>query len=279
MILAIALIVCSLVLGPGAASAHENPPARIAACTARLAATPDDAKLYLERGQLYRLETDWPAASADYRAALALGADSTRVAMGLAALELDRDRPAAALAALRAVSGRASGAGFLEGRALHRLGRHAEAATVLTQALATTPRPRPENYLELAVVVGAQGNTHLPRALAVLDAGMRRLGPLVTLILAATDLELRRGQPEAALARLRTAPACLRESPGWLTRRGEILLQTGATWEAQALFTDALSRLEALPATRRNAPDNLDLSARLRAYLNAPLSPATGETP
>ena len=262
-----------LALAAGPAYAHEAPSIRIDHCTRLLLDHPDDAGLHLQRGELHRQAGHWPAAEADYGAALDLGADPAQVAVCRAALALDRGDPESALTALRLVPTPDSAALFIQARALRRLGAPAEAAAVMAQALATSPRPRPEDYLELADIIMDQGAAQAPRALAVLDAGTRRLGPVVPLILAAVALEAGCGRSAAALARLDAAPPTLGASPSWLIRRGEILLAAGSTLEAQAAFTAALDRLDALPPERRATPANTALARQLHAHLSSGVTP------
>lgn len=266
-------LACGLALAAGPACAHEAPSTRIDHCTRLLLDHPDDAGLHLQRGELHRLAGHWPAAEADYAAAVDLGADPAQVAVCRAAMALDRGEPENALAALRLAPAPDSAALLIQARALRRLGAPAEAAAVMARAVATSPRPRPEDFLELADVIMAQGAVHAPRALAVLDAGARRLGPVVPLILAAVDLEAGRGRSAAALARLDAAPPALRGSPSWLIRRGEILLAAGSILEAQAAFTAALDRLDALPPGRRAAPANAALARQLHAHLSSGVTP------
>jgi tetratricopeptide (TPR) repeat protein len=257
------------------AQAHENPPTRISNLTGLLAENSRDPDLYLQRGELYRLGGKWLAAEEDFARARALGADSSRVAVSLAALELDRGNPRGALGFLHQVPEVETSALFLRGRALRELGRFREAATALEQAIGASPRPRPEDFLELADAIVDQGDPFIAEALDVLDAGARRLGSAASLILAAAELEVRRGRHEAALLRLRSAPPALQESPAWRTRQGEILLHAGRDLEAQAVFTEALSLLQALPAHRRSVPASVSLEEKLRGYLRAPAEGGT----
>ena len=182
-----------LCLWVGIAIAHEDPPAQISNLTHLLVEHPKNSDLYLQRGELYRLGGKWLAAEADYTTARALGADSSRVALCLAALELNRGNPKGALAFLNQVVEVGTSTLFIRGRALRQLGRLHEAVTVLEQAVAASPRPRPEDYLELSEAIREQGDPFILRALDILDAGSRRLGPIATLILAAAELEVRRG--------------------------------------------------------------------------------------
>src|SRR6185503_15871944 len=79
------------------------------------------------------------------------------------------------------------------GRALVMLGAPLEASldfTCAVQAAARRGDPPPEYYLDRAQAQAAAGGDHLEEALSGLDEGIARLGPVVTLELAALDLEL-----------------------------------------------------------------------------------------
>jgi len=76
------------------------------------------------------------------------------------------------------------------GRLLAGIGARLGAAKDFTAALALAPVPEPELYLERAQVL-AGDERYLQAALRGLDEGIKQLGPLVTLELAAIDLELR----------------------------------------------------------------------------------------
>ncbi len=257
---------CCLWCWAAPVGAHDEPSALISHCTEHIQARPGDGNLYLQRGELYRAAGQWAAAEADYRTAAGLGSEPARVALCQAALALDRGHPEAALELLTTDDSEAC---LLRGRALRELGRPREAADSLGQALAGNPRPRPEDYLELSAVVAGQSVTE---ALDVVDEGIQRLGPAVSLVLAAVEFEVGLGRFDAALARLDAAPLW-RDSADGLTRRGGILLLAGRELEAQVSFTAALDRLASLPPERRAAPANAALATVLHAHLSSGVTP------
>jgi len=271
--------VCILCFWAGPGQAHENPSAQLSHLSRLLRANPDDPDLYLQRGESYRLDGEWLPAEADYLMARDLGADISQVAVCLAALAMDRGNPEGALESLQLVSGIKIHALLIQGRALRQLGRYGEAATVLEQAIAQSPRPRPEDYLELTEVIGQQGDQYIPRALEVLDAGILRLGPLASLTLAAARLEVRAGQFMSVLERLDSAPADLCKSPAWMAQKGEILMLAEFDLQAQAAFTEALSLLHSHPSHRRSTPASVSLEKKLLEYLNTSKLSLSGEKP
>jgi tetratricopeptide (TPR) repeat protein len=257
----------------GPAAAHETPRARLAELSHALSENPGDASLYLLRGEEYRLSGHVAEASADYASAEALGADPQSLALCRAALALDRTDPALALDILAAPDdGAASPQRFrLQGRAYRDMGRFQAAAASFGKALAAAPHPRPGDYRDLAFARRDGGDPE--GALAALDAGIRALGPVASLVSPAVDLEIAQGRPGAALDRLDALAA----SPANLARRGDILALDGQPLAAQAAYTDALERLDALPPARRHTPASTTLAARLHAALSGASREAAGD--
>lgn len=247
------------------AGAHEASGVRIAELSRQISQDPSQAELYLLRGEEYRHAGEFDAAGADYGTALALGADPVSVAICRGALALDTGHPETALEVLCRVD-RAAPPELhrLRGRAYRACGRDEAAASAFREALALTVSPRPGDYLDLADALRGAGNPEA--ALEALDAGIAALGPVASLVGPAMDLELARGRPEAALVRLEG----LTPSPANLARRGDILVLCGRPLAAQAAYTEALDRLDALPDTRRRTPAATALSARLHAALSTP---------
>ena len=254
---------------PPAPEAHSDLDEQIAAVTARIEREPRRADLHLKRGELHRAHRDWTLALADYDRAAALDPDLAAVDLARATLVLDDDRPQAALAAAdRFLARRPDHA---EGRALRariltRLGRPREAAEDWARAIAASPRPRPEHYLERARALAAD-DRRIDEALAALDDGLRRLGSIVTLELAAMELELSRARYDAALARVDRLAAASARKEQWLLQRGEILERAGRPAEAREAFAAALNAVESLPAARRRTRAAEEVETRSRRAL------------
>jgi len=102
-----------------------------------------------------------------------------------------------------------------------------------------------------------------------LDEGIQKLGPLVTLQLTAIDLELRRRNYDAALARLDGITSQSERKETWLVRRGEILKLAGRQEEARAAFNAALVAIESLPPARRQSRTVTTLELRARSALGS----------
>ena len=259
------LCVFVLLLIPFSAFAHEGLPEQIAAITAKIKRDPKNASLYVQRGELYRLDRKWTRADADYAHALRLQPSLTIVHLARGSMLLESGRFAKAKLSLDRFLGEQPD--HVEGlitraRVLAKMNARVDAVEDFTKAIALTQTPEPELYIERARVV-----TNIDEALRGLDEGIERLGPLVTLQLAAIDLELRHKNYDAALARLDLITAQSERKEAWLVRRGEILRTAGRNQEARAAFNAALVAIESLPPGRRQNRATTALQVRARSAL------------
>ncbi len=250
---------------------HEPIHEKIIALTQRIAQDPRNAELYLKRGELYRVHRKWDAALADYERAAQIdpGLAVIDFCRGLMLLEADRPQPAR-LALEHFLANHPDHIGALVGRArvLVKLDQHLAAAEDFTRAITLQPNPMPEFYLERAQALAAAGSKHIDAAVQGLDAGIERLGPLVTLQLFAIDLELQRKSYGAALARLEHIESQSARKEMWLARRGETLERAGRVREAREAFRSALTAIEALPEHRRETRLMEELEKRLGSALD-----------
>jgi tetratricopeptide (TPR) repeat protein len=145
-------------------------------------------------------------------------------------------------------------------RVLVKLKQFRAAAEDYNHALLTAPDP--DVYLERARAWAA--TRHWREAVNSLDEGVRRLGSLVSLELAALEFELRQKLYDKALARLDRVTANTPRRETWLARRGAILLQARRPCEARQAFAEALTLLNTLPHARRNVAANQDLERQIR---------------
>ena len=258
-----------LVLPMSFAQAHESLPEQIAAVTSKIKRDPKNASLYLQRGELYRLHRNWARAAADYDRVARLRPDLKVVDLVRGKLYFESGKFQRARLALDRFLSRQPD--HYEGlitraRVLAKLGARFEAAKDFTGAIAKSSMPEPELYLERAEAIAADGK-FIDEALTGLDEGIRRLGPLVTLQMAAIGLELRRQNYDAALARLDLVTDQSERKETWLVRRGEILKLAGREEEAHAAFNDALAAIESLPPERRQSRAVTGLQLRARSAI------------
>jgi predicted Zn-dependent protease len=278
----LAVTICLTVLS-SSTQAHEGLHEQIVAITAKIKRDPKNATLYLQRGELHRLHRDWTRAAADYDHAARLEPESKVIDLVRGKMFFESGRLQRARLTLdRFLAQQPS---HFEGlvtraRVLAGLGATTNAIKDFTEALAVSPDP--ELYLERAQV--AAGNAHgsarhaqvaapdakrIDEALKGLDEGIKRLGPLVTLHLAAIDLELRRHNYNAALARLDIVMSQSERKETWLVRRGEILALAGRADEARVAFQNALTAIDSLPPSRRQTRSITALQLRIRSALGS----------
>lgn len=258
---------CQLALALWAV-AHGDLHEQIETVTRQIRRSPREAQLHLKRGELHRAHGDWKKALADYDRAAGLdpGMEIVLLARGQALLESGQFRPAKDELDrfLKKQPNHADGH-LIRARALAKLNEHPAAAEDYTLAINLSEEPRPEFFLERAEVLVRDGRPEA--ALQGIQAGIDKLGSIVTLQLSAIDMELNLRRFEAALARLDGLTAQSQRKESWLARRGEILLQAGRTNEARAACTSALTELESLPSRLRKTEAMRELEARVRRTL------------
>ncbi len=260
----------SVTLLTAPAVAHDGIHEQITEVTRRIERDPKNAALYLKRGELHRLHRDWDRASTDYDRAAQLNPQLAVVDLARGRMLYEAGRPQLAKPLLDRFLARQpkhAEAMVTRARISLKLGQQAEATKDFTAAIALAPQPQPEMYLERAGALTSAGEEFRNEALRGLDEGIEKLGPLVTLQLAAIDLELAQRRYDAALARLDKVAAQSPRKEQWLARRGEILEQAGRKAEARVAFTAALAAIETLPPHRRRVKTTTELETRLRVLV------------
>ena len=253
---------------PSVAWGHGDVHERIVALSREISLHTNDATLYVQRGELYRVHRDWAQALADYDRAEQLNPTFARIEVCRGRVWIESDKPKAALAPLnRYLAGHTNDAEAfaLRARAHAKLGAAREAAQDFDRAVTLTPVGSPELYIEGAQALAAAGAKE--EAIRFLDRGIRRMGPLVTLQLAAIDLELALGRHPAAVARVDAVMAKLQRKESWLVRRARILNEAGKTVEARETYQAALQAIEKLPPAHRRTKATLELEATIRRAL------------
>lgn len=244
-----------------AACAHPEIEDALARLSDRLAATPNDATLYLERGELYAKHEDWTTAEANYLRAAELSPQLPRLALARGALALSTGHAAEARPFFdRAVAAAPADpeARILRARALAQLGLRPAALADYAVAFEHLPAPSPELFLERAALFAAPAD-----AVRSLDEAIERLGPVISLHLRALDLEVSLGRIDAALARLDLLATGSERPEQWLKRRGDVLAAAGRPAEARAAYAKARNAIARLPAWLAQSPDTAHLSTEL----------------
>jgi tetratricopeptide (TPR) repeat protein len=241
---------------PGSEEAHERHHER--------------AKFCLERAELYRLHGDWRKAAVDYDCAAAHEPNLGAVALARAHMLFESGAPARArrvLDGFLATNVDHPEALLLQAQVLVKLGEGARAVRFLDRALARHPQPEPDHYQARADILARLGRSHLPRAIAGLDAGIARLGPIVALDERAMTFELQLGRTDAALARIERQAKLSGRPDLWLARRADVLERSGNRSGARVAHQDALRALKALPPHLQARPATRKLEQQLTTAL------------
>lgn len=255
----------SIAAVPVLAWAHAELDEQISAVSAEISRRPEDAELYLRRGELYREDLNWYAALLDYEEAAKRGPGLHQIGLARARLLLEAGRLISARGALdeyvAAHPDEAQG-WLVRARLFLRLEQRAEAEENFARGVALLNEPRPEDYLEWADAAGSEQH-----AVEVVDTAIKKLGPLITLQLRALELERKLGRHEDALARLRTIVAHSPRKEQWLLRQGEALEALDRPTEARQAYQAGLHCIESLPPFHRETSATKTLRARLEAGL------------
>jgi tetratricopeptide (TPR) repeat protein len=232
--------------------AHGDVHEAIVNVTREIEAHPDNPQFYLRRGELHRVHRDWTEALADFDKAREL--DATLIIAELLRGEMlaDAGRLADAAAALDRFLKQCpdSAPGFTARARVHaREKRWTAAADDFDRAIEFARIPNPELFIERAQALRAAG--HHDEAIATLDAGLAKLGALITLTQMAIDCEVEAGRLDAALARLAKVVDAAPRKERWLFRRGELLEKAGHPEAAREAYTAAQAALAKLPPERR----------------------------
>jgi predicted Zn-dependent protease len=266
------------------ASGHAAIDVQIEDLTRRIAQHPGDAGLFLRRGELHRVHSDWSAAEADYRRARRLDPGLAEVDFCLGRMFLEQGRPEAAKVELDRFLDRKPGdpEGLtMRARALARMGRRDEAADdyrVALASLAARGADDPNTFLELADLLSAGDHPWNEEALSVLDKGIAALGPIVSLELPAIAIEMALRHYDGALVRLDAIASQSARKEPWILKRADILRQAGRRTEAATAYQEVLAIVAALPEPRRASPSVTKLVAAARTGLEQLALPETQST-
>jgi tetratricopeptide (TPR) repeat protein len=253
------LFVASFAAGP--LCAHPEIDEALARLNPLIAASPNDADLYLERGELYVRHDDLVSAEANYLRAAELAPKHPALPRLLGSLEFAQGKLAEARKHFDAALERNpfdAESLVLRARTLSALNARGAAIADYDRALKLIENPPPEIFLERASLHAAPKD-----ALRSLEDGLERLGPVISLEVRALALEESLGLVDAALKRVDILTQQTERREVWLKRRGDILAHAGRAREAEVAYTAARSALDALPDWLRDSPDTRRLASEL----------------
>jgi len=251
------LILSAVLAVPPPARGHGDDQLLIDALTQELAKT-RQAGLFIRRGELFRHLRQWENAQADYGAAAQLEPGLVIVDFFRARARLESGEPGSARPLIERYLSHVPGeadAWFLRGEVMAALGEPGAGAACYTEGIRVAPEPRPENFLRRAQLIALGAPADFPSVLAALDEGIAQLGPVISLVEYAIDLELARGAHEDALRRIARAMAHAPRREAWLVRQGDTLVQSGRPADAIDAYRSALAAIDGLPPRyRETAP-------------------------
>jgi tetratricopeptide (TPR) repeat protein len=189
-----------------AASSHPSAEHTISALSQAILERPGDQGLYIQRGSAYSNEGQLRSALVDFQKAESLG-DPELVAFHQGVLHYRMERFEDARRYFDTFLIRFPGhAASLEYRARLRrdAGDPVGALADFDAYFAVQSHPNPGDYVSAAELLAGLEGAGIPSALEMLDRGMGRLGVVPQLQQRAIDLEVRRGNPSGAIARLET---------------------------------------------------------------------------
>ena len=252
------------ILAAGIAFAHGEFHVQIEAVNKSIAQAPRNSALYVKRGEMYRMHGDWVTAESDFDRALVLDPNAAEAILGRARMAADRGGLVRALALLGEylVARPNSEVGFaLRADVGKRLGKWKEAAADYEVAIRISTEPTVDYYLGKAEALSKVGSDGA--AIEAIDAGISRLGALVTLDQWAVDFLVSKKRWNDALNRHSRMVASAPRKESALTRHGEILMAAGRFAQAKVSFQAALEAWEQLPERLRTMQAMQDLRIRI----------------
>lgn len=241
-------------LGALPAEAHGTFDQRIAVLNEKLALKPQDPALLFNLAELYCEHEEPAKALAVLEQVKALGADGLPVDYLTGMCLRLAGQPAEALVALNrfvAENPENAPSRLQRARVHNALGNLADGLDDYRAALRLSPRPEPDLVQETADALAHCGRSD--EAVQVLDAGLRRLGPIPSLTLRALELEGAIGQFDAALSRVDALQKSAPRPEPWMAKRATVLAKAGRMEEARTAWTALQVHLAALPNLERGS--------------------------
>ncbi len=262
------LALCT-VFAAGELSAHAAFDARVEQLNQAIAAAPENAELYFKRGDLHRRHKKFARAYVDFDRAHQLAPRAAEFYLLQGRAKLDEGRASEAIPDLSrflALYPESTSALNIRADAYAANNQITNAIADLDHALATANVRTPELYLKRArwQVEAKQ----IQAARIGLDRALDDIGPIVSLLRLAIELDLHEDDYDRALARLDALPVAQQNSATWLVTRGRILRDAGNGEAAAIAYTRAQNVITELPLSRRANRANQTLLAEIETELN-----------
>lgn len=267
---------CLLLGSFSCAWAHGPVHELIIEVSAQIKADPQNARLYLQRGEYYRLDKDFDASYADLLFAERL--DSTlrlEVAFHRAQLFSEQRFPQSGLVYINTflahnpahVKALITRAGIYK-----QLGKDSLAVLDFSQALAYAKEPRPHHFLEIAQATLRTDSTDYDGACHWLEQGEKALGFNIVLRSYAIEIDRQAKAWDPALAKVDDIILRLPRHEKWLLYKAELLEEAGRIPAAITYYQATLTAIDNLPrrmrATRAVSEWQATALLRLQALQN-----------
>lgn len=264
------LFFCTLLVASAGAQAHGDVAEHIDVLSKEYDQQPSE-ELLIRRARAYLDQHNGRAARKDLNRALELAPQRHEIWYWLAKAQLLLQQPQAALTAIDSflvaapdAVARASGL-VVKGDALLAAGKASAAGEAYVAALALESDANPEHVLKAMDAFHAASDA---RWLTVLDDGLRRLGPLVSLLERGYAIDMERGRYDSALARVEQMLTSGRRRPQLLHKKALTLQALRRFDEARATLESALAELDRLPEVRRQIPALVQLRQDIEQALH-----------
>jgi predicted Zn-dependent protease len=244
-------------------------PAMIEALTAELVKSPE-TDLFIQRGEIFVHQKEWKKAEADFAAAAKL--DPQRIVINLlrgrALLEAgDPGRARPLLDRYLEQKSSQPEPWFLRGQISAAMGRGDLARADYAEGFRRASEPGVEQLTEWRRLLAALPDTKPAEVLAILDPAISHLHFAPVLVDFAIELEMARGNYDAALARIDAALPQRRWQGPLLALRGDVLARAGQRPAAVSAYRAALEAIEKLPERNRTVADVQKLARETNAAL------------
>jgi tetratricopeptide (TPR) repeat protein len=267
-----AVLVAAFLFTSSASYGHTAIDEQIQSVNVRINEAPTDYLLYLRRANLNRIHGDWDASLADYAKAEEFGPEELtqdlyfyrgRVWFDAGNYRLARE----ALDHFLKIRPDHYEARLTSARTWVALHNTDAATSDFSYALQLAENPSPDLYLERSAVFASAG--HNEEALNGIREAVEKLGPIITLVQFAIELEVSQQHYQEAQSWVTMLPDAVKNQSRWLMQSGDLYAALEETHSAHEQWLAALKALDALPESRQKVPANMNLRAELKTRLRS----------
>ncbi len=264
------IVLLMVLFSPYGAIAHSDLTDRIEVLNHKINHNPESLALYMERGKIFRLRGNYQYALKDFQQVAKMEPSNIEAKYQQGLVLLNMGQPQKSLSMFNHVlkTNPTHPMALVNRARVFRSAENYENATAdYVHALTLLSSPKPENYIELANIYIAFGESHYDDALSVLDSARQKLGILVQLQARAIDIDLLMKNKRSALQRVDLLLTTMKRKEKWLVKKADILLLMGKQAEATDNYRMALKSIEKLPRARRNVEAIKTLEENIRQSL------------